>query len=99
MAEEQKEAGSEPRVLSASFTPDVARSWKGPVKFVDLAPKCCEAHGVKVRADRACFVLENVLSPEECAALVKASLEYHEKTAPAGPHVPGVRSQFSALDP
>lgn len=84
-------------VLSATMLDDC--TWAGPVECTDLAPRCSSAHGVSVRSDRLCLSLDNVLSESECRALVSAAQSRHETAPPTGPHVPGVRSQFTVQDP
>lgn len=71
--------------------------WSGPIKVIDLAPTCCEAHKVPVRSGRPCLVIDNVFSKEECVAIMAAAKPYHQ-TEPVS-MFPGVRSQFTASDP
>jgi hypothetical protein len=79
----------------------LSHTWHPPVKVRDFAPQCCTAHGVQVRNDQPCFWLDNVLSPEECDALIHAVAEHHD--CPLSDDdvccEPGVRSQFSTHDP
>ena len=71
--------------------------WIGPITMTDFTQQCCDVHGVKMRPDRRCYMLENVLSKAECAALVAATREHH--AAEADGLEPGCRSQFVSDDP
>ena len=48
---------------------------------------------------RPCFTVDNVLSREECAAVVEASLEHHDDGSQGFSTAPGCRSQFVSNDP
>lgn len=92
-------AGGMTAPLSATVAASFNSKWKPPIEVLDLAPVCCEAHGLPLRLDRPCFVLNNVLSEVECRALIQAAEPQHEAEPPSGTTVPGVRSQFSNDDP
>ena len=61
----------------------------------DIAPILCEAHGVRVRADRPCLLLKGILTAEECAELVQFSETKHDQEGEPGM---GIRSEFTHSD-
>jgi len=90
-----------PRASLAESISSLGGSWQSPVVVEDVRQQCCEVHRVAVRDDRPCFWLHNVLSEEECDALLRASLEHHDSPLSAEDveTAPGCRSQFSSQDP
>jgi hypothetical protein len=87
----------------------VRGTWSGRVEQEDLREICCQQYNsarpgeaanlVTPRADRPCMWLHNVLSLEECRALVQAGVRYHQEEPPENYREPGLRSQFTAEDP
>src|SRR3989338_8420438 len=63
---------------------------------VDMAPQCCAAWGVAVRADRPCLYLKGLLSKEECQHQLQTTGILHD-TSPRSLEI-GERSEFSHSD-
>lgn len=89
-----------PRGSLALAISGLSGSWQGPAVVEDVREQCCKVHGVAVRKDRPCFWLHNVLSDDECDALVLATLEHHDSPLSADDveTAPGCRSQFTSQD-
>jgi len=80
--------------LSSNLRP----CWHGPVVVEDMRGACCSAHGgCSPTEHQPCMWLHNVLSSEECMAILRAIDEHHAIGAYST--ATGVRSQFSSLDP
>ncbi len=71
----------------------VCLAWR---QVEDLAPACCAAWGVAVRADRPCHFYRGLLSRAECDHLLATMCSAHDKEGRSTEV--GERSEFSAVD-
>lgn len=90
-----------PREALAPVVLPISHTWQAPVKVTEYASHCCAALSIQVQDDRPCFWLDNVLSTQECDALLRAVSEHHDCPLSDDEvcHEPGVRSQFTTQDP